>query len=43
MSSNIFWDLLVLIDIFIFISQSFKQKTSAKNLVLTNAKKVSWE
>lgn len=27
--------------LFIPILQSFKQKTSAKNLVLTNAKKVS--
>lgn len=33
--------LLVLIILFIPILQSFKQKTSAKNLVLTNAKKVS--
>lgn len=34
-----FW-LLVLIILFLPIFQSFKQKTSAKNLVLTNAKKV---
>lgn len=32
---------LVLLILFISILQSFKQKTSAKNLVLTNAKKVN--
>lgn len=41
MFSTIFQGLLVSIVLFILILQSFKQKTSAKNLVLTNAKKVS--